>query len=134
VVNTGSSTYSSDTGGWSTGVRQSPTESGAFFYSPTAFTSLAGKDLAAFEIRLTLAADSQALSLVLHNNADTGDPFTPVGSLYLHEVDPLVDTWVPLPLDWATALVDAEALGIGLASDIYTAVVSAGGTLRFTPL
>lgn len=134
AVNTDSGTWNTVSNTWSDGIRQGPEESGAFFYVPAAFTSLVGVTLAKVEIRLTLAADSQALSLVLHDNADTSAPFTQVGSLYLHKIEPEVDTWVALPMAWANALVNDDAKGIGLASDIYTAVVSAGGTLRFTPL
>jgi hypothetical protein len=119
-------------------VQQSPSLRGALFYTAALLAPLAGVDLSRFEIQLTLAAGSGPLSLILHDNLDVTTPFTASAfmplQVYLRDVPVGVSSWVELPLAWAGALAAGTAKGIGLYSDIYTATVSAGGTLRFTPL
>lgn len=115
-------------------VRQSPVDKGAFFYAAGVFTPLVGVVLATLELQVTLSADSNPLGIVLTANTDTTAPFQPVSLLYLYNVPPGVATWVPLPLSWADLLSSGAAAGIGFTSDMYSATVVAGGTLRFTPL
>lgn len=139
VAPTGSSTYflEPEPPHWSgTQVLQGPGESGAYFYAANAFAGT-GVDMAKVEIQLTFppAPDNfPALSLVLHHNADTTTPFAPVSPVYFHQIGDWMTDWHMLPLGWAADLNSGAALGIGFTSDIYSAVIASGGTLRFTPL
>lgn len=133
----GSSTYFAQPAPahWSgTEVRQGPGESGAWFFPAHTFDYLAGVPLALVEIQMTITPADGILSLVLHRNADTSSPFAPVSPVYLHHVMDWMTDWHKIPLGWAADLANGTALGIGLASDLYSAVVVTGGTLRFTPL
>lgn len=119
-------------------VQQGPTVSGAWFYNPASLpTSLIDVPLAAFEIELNVADGSQALALTVHDNADTTTPFLVASDVYLYEAPTGSDVWVALPLYWADRILnpDTPGLGMGLTtSDLYTAAITSGGTLRFTPL
>jgi hypothetical protein len=138
VVPTGSGSYRTDPPppAWIAGVQQGPAVSGAWFYDQAALQALAGVALAKFEIQLNVAAGSGALSFVVHDNASATGAFTWQSMLYMWDSTPGSLAWVPLPLQWAARLVDSAQLGkgIGLASDVYTAAITSGGTLRFTPL
>lgn len=116
-------------------VRQGPGESGAFFYAANAFAGT-GIEMSMVEIQLVPfpAGSMPTLSLVLHRNANTSAPFEAVSQVYFHEIMPWMSDWHKIPVGWAADLNSGAALGIGLASDIYSAVITSGGTLRFTPL
>ena len=124
---------------WVTGepVKQGDGVTGAWFYDQSALTALAGVTMAKFEIQLNLAIGATtALSFVVHDNTDTTVPLSTASMAYLHTTTPGLLAWVPLPLNWARRLTDPgdPGRGLGLASDIYSAVITSGGTLRFTPL
>jgi hypothetical protein len=142
VAPVGSGSYRTDPPppGWiaGAGVQQSPTVDGAWFYDQAALQALNGVVMAKLEISLNVAAGSDPLSFVVHDNSDTSAPLVWQSMLYMWDVSAIMGTlaWVPLPLNWAKRLTDSAqpGKGIGLASDLYSAVISSGGTLRFTPL
>jgi hypothetical protein len=115
-------------------IEQSPDSRAAWFFAANAFAGVVGKTMAKVEIQITLPMDSDPLGFVLHHNAGMSTAFTPVGPVYMHHVMPYMSDWHSLPISWAAALADGTALGVGLSSDLYSATVDTGGTLRFTPL
>jgi hypothetical protein len=135
AVSTGQASYL-ENAGWTTGsVRQGDGWSGAWFYPPTAFTSLTVADPAALEVQLTAPAGTRPLSFVLHSNRDTTGTFARVGEPFL--VQPAEGLqWIQLPLSWVRDLIGGVAAGLGLSTDqpSYTAMITGGGTLRFTAL
>jgi hypothetical protein len=135
VVSTGTGSYLENTA-WTTGpLRQGDGWSGAWFYSPTAFTSITVVDEGALEIQLTVPEDTGPLSFVLHGNLDTSAEFVRRSEPWLVQLEPGIQ-WVSLPLAWVDALIGGIAAGVGLSTDqeVYTATVTGGGTLRFTAL
>jgi hypothetical protein len=136
VAPTGSASYLA-AGTWTAGqVLQSPNISGAWFYNQAALAALAGVPMAKLEIQLNVAVGSDPLSFVVHDNADTSSPLVWQSMLFMCNAHPGVLEWNSLPLTWVGRLTSTTepGKGIGLASQIYTAAITSGGTLRFTPL
>lgn len=135
VAPTAANTYSRATQTW-TGEQIAQTQGnkqGAWFYSPSTLAALSTMTRAKFEIQVNPSAGSGPLGFVLHSNSTIASPFVPASEVAHVNIAAGTAVWVPLPLSWATALIGGSASGVGLSSDLYSAVVG-GGTLRFTPL
>lgn len=116
---------------------QNATSGGAFFYAGTPFAAYSGVTMAKLEIQVQMSTTQNGpLALTLHANTGTGSPYQPIGSTYLYQPDTAVPglQWIRLPLSWAGQLASGTAKGVGLTRSTYQSTVSAGGTLRFTPL
>jgi hypothetical protein len=115
---------------------QGPTTTGIWFYSPTTFASMAGKTIQKAELEVTRTSGGP-LEITPHLISNT------TGGLVLSDDPPIlptdpaanVATWVPIPLGWATDLVNGTIKGFAItASYEQTGVYSGGGRVRLTPL
>lgn len=114
---------------------QSPTQVACWFYTPSAFSSLAASTLATFEIEVTRTSGGPP-EFVTHTNLAGSGVLGLPGQKYAKVTPPLtVATWVPLPLEWGQQLIAGTIKGIGVGGGLYSGTYSNGtGRVRLTPL
>jgi len=139
VVISPSSTASYDTirDTWTSGsLVQGAGSVGAWFYAPTAFSALAGKDIQLAELEV-IRSTGGPLELSTHLSTGIATALTLTEDPPVLPVNPVagVATWVPIPLGWAASLVSGTIKGIAItASYGQTGTYIGGGRVRLTPL
>lgn len=128
-------TYDLDTAAWTASTLvQSPHQVACWFYTPSAFASLATSILATFEIEVTRTSGGPP-EFVTHGNTTGAGALILPGQKYAREQPPAtVATWVKLPLEWGQQLIGGTIKGIGIGGGLYTGAYSGTGRVRLTPL
>jgi hypothetical protein len=128
-------TYDSITGAWAASTLvQSPTQYGAWFYTPSAFTSLSGAMLASFEVEVTRTGGGPP-EFAAHTNLSGSGTLNLTGQTYASEQPPLSSaTWIRLPLDWGHQLISGTIKGIAVGGGMNSGTYSGTGRVRFQPV
>jgi hypothetical protein len=109
---------------------------GVWFYAPGAFTSLAGKTFQFAELEVTRSTGGP-LELSAHTSSVTTSALTLSPAPPILPVNPPIGvaTWVPIPLGWATDLVNGTIKGFAVTANYgQTGTYIGGGRVRLTPL
>jgi hypothetical protein len=137
ITPTSFSVYDTATGSWAPGTTVGPTRTGAWFYSPGAFSALADIPMASVEIAITRTAGGPPELVALTNTSALGPPaaVTYTASRYGLANTPIgVSTWLPLPLEWGQGLASGEIGAIGVGGALYSGTYTGTGQIRMTPL
>jgi hypothetical protein len=111
----------------------SPTLYRAWFYLTSAFSSLAGLKLKAFEIEMTQTAGN-GIEFTTAANASATGIYTPIDYFTTPAVTFGVPTWVSLPIDWGQRMIAGTIKSIATGGGQYPATFTGTGRLRLTAI
>lgn len=130
-------TYDTLRSAWTSGsLLQGAGQVGVWFYSPGIFASLAGRRFQFAELEV-IRSTGGPLELSTHISTSTATALTLTATPPTLPVNPAtgVATWVPIPLGWATDLVNGTIKGFAITSNYgQTGTYIGGGRVRLTPL